>query len=434
MPPAGSRAPSSPTSWPGWAAISGATRPTPSPNPSVRPAPPGGAPGCGWTPAADGRAGFHRYHSAELVTDLRCAQLPVGMLDGLHDCGWPPGAQLHVAVDDDGERHVVQSGPRTGAQVATQVVEGRYEAMQRVNERVWRVPVTAFWQAHREAATGVQRAGGRLGAAEPGHDGVGSLRRRRGFRRGAGRGRRRRRARASPSTRRAAPRVRRGPRWPTWAASRSSPTRCARALSAQTGRADVAVLDPPRSGAGREVIDLLAAADVPRIVHIGCEAASFARDVGLYLGARLHRGGPAGVRLLPADPPRRVRRGADALIELQRYVPCRRLGPGSPNVRLLRKIGRNFAVSARSAQWAPAFTNFVQQLEVRRRRDTGETLRCWCASDALDDDVPRLARPRPAPCGTGPDLTRQRTGGVLSPPAGGQGRNRRARAPVASGR
>jgi tRNA/tmRNA/rRNA uracil-C5-methylase (TrmA/RlmC/RlmD family) len=55
-----------------------------------------------------------------------------------------------------------------------------------------------------------------------------------------------------------------------------------RALTAQRSRADVAVLDPPRGGAGREVIDLLAAAEVPRIVHIGCEAASFARDIGLY--------------------------------------------------------------------------------------------------------------------------------------------------------
>jgi len=57
-----------------------------------------------------------------------------------------------------------------------------------------------------------------------------------------------------------------------------------RALEAQRSGADVAVLDPPRSGAGREVIDLLAAAEVPRIVHIGCEAASFARDIGLYRG------------------------------------------------------------------------------------------------------------------------------------------------------
>jgi len=60
-----------------------------------------------------------------------------------------------------------------------------------------------------------------------------------------------------------------------------------RALTAQragASRADVAVLDPPRAGAGRDVIDLLAAAEVPRVVHIGCEAASFARDIGLYRG------------------------------------------------------------------------------------------------------------------------------------------------------
>jgi tRNA/tmRNA/rRNA uracil-C5-methylase (TrmA/RlmC/RlmD family) len=55
-----------------------------------------------------------------------------------------------------------------------------------------------------------------------------------------------------------------------------------RTLSGQHARAEVAVLDPPRSGAGRDVIDLLAAAAVPRVVHIGCEAASFARDIGLY--------------------------------------------------------------------------------------------------------------------------------------------------------
>ena len=55
-----------------------------------------------------------------------------------------------------------------------------------------------------------------------------------------------------------------------------------RALASQTRGADVAVLDPPRAGAGRDVIDLLAAAEVPRVVHIGCEVASFARDIGLY--------------------------------------------------------------------------------------------------------------------------------------------------------
>src|SRR6202020_2287158 len=32
---------------------------------------------------ADGHAGFHRYHSDELVTDLNCGQLPAEMVDGL---------------------------------------------------------------------------------------------------------------------------------------------------------------------------------------------------------------------------------------------------------------------------------------------------------------------------------------------------------------
>jgi tRNA/tmRNA/rRNA uracil-C5-methylase (TrmA/RlmC/RlmD family) len=49
------------------------------------------------------------------------------------------------------------------------------------------------------------------------------------------------------------------------------------------GKADVAVLDPPRAGAGRDVIGRIAEAGVPRVIHIGCEAAAFARDVGLYL-------------------------------------------------------------------------------------------------------------------------------------------------------
>jgi tRNA/tmRNA/rRNA uracil-C5-methylase (TrmA/RlmC/RlmD family) len=53
-------------------------------------------------------------------------------------------------------------------------------------------------------------------------------------------------------------------------------------IAGQSPAADIAVLDPPRSGAGREVIDLLAGAGVPRVIHIGCEAAAFARDIGLY--------------------------------------------------------------------------------------------------------------------------------------------------------
>lgn len=72
-----------------------------------------------------------------------------------------------------------------------------------------------------------------------------------------------------------------------------------RVLAAQDGGADIAVLDPPRSGAGREVIDLLADAGVRRVVHIGCEAASFARDLGLYRG---HGYGVDAIKVFDAFP------------------------------------------------------------------------------------------------------------------------------------
>ena len=53
-------------------------------------------------------------------------------------------------------------------------------------------------------------------------------------------------------------------------------------LERQSVAADIAVLDPPRAGAGADVIALLAGAGVGAVIHIGCEAAAFARDVGLY--------------------------------------------------------------------------------------------------------------------------------------------------------
>jgi tRNA/tmRNA/rRNA uracil-C5-methylase (TrmA/RlmC/RlmD family) len=233
--------------------------------------------------AQAGHAGFHRYHSSELVTELSCAQVPEGMLAGLDGSKWAPGAQLHVALDDAGTRHVVQSGPRSDRKATTQVIEGSYEATQRVGNRTWSVPVTAFWQAHRDAArtySALVKGWAQLGpgmtawdlyggagvfaatladsVGETGH--VLSVDTSRGSSRAA------RAALADLG----------------WVEVLTESVR--RALGTQRRRADVAVLDPPRTGAGREVIDLLAAADVPRIVHIGCEAASFARDVGLYRG------------------------------------------------------------------------------------------------------------------------------------------------------
>ncbi|MBU3751553.1 MAG: class I SAM-dependent RNA methyltransferase, partial [Mycobacterium sp.] len=96
---------------------------------------------------ADGRAGLHRYHSAALVTDLRCAQLPARLVVGLDGPRWRSGDRLHVVLDDDDRRHVMVTGPDR-----REVVEGARESVQRVGRRVWRIGLTGFWQSHRQAA------------------------------------------------------------------------------------------------------------------------------------------------------------------------------------------------------------------------------------------------------------------------------------------
>jgi tRNA/tmRNA/rRNA uracil-C5-methylase (TrmA/RlmC/RlmD family) len=229
---------------------------------------------------ADGRAGFHRYHSDELVTDLNCGQLPAEMVDGLAEVAWSPGAHLHVVVDDDGQRHVART-VRHGRRNSTDVVEGSYQGVQRAGRHSWQVPVTAFWQAHRDAARTYSDLVGEWARPDPGmtawdlYGGAGVFAAVLGDAVGeSGQV-------VSVDSSRAATRSARATLADLPQVNVITDS-VRRALTAQRAGADVAVLDPPRGGAGREVIDLLAAAQVPRLVHIGCEAASFARDIGLY--------------------------------------------------------------------------------------------------------------------------------------------------------
>ena len=225
---------------------------------------------------ADGRAGFHRYRSDELVTDLHCGQLPGGMTKTLPE-EFRVGDHVHVVLDDDGVRHVVS----TGREHRPYIVEGDYHATQWVHRRRWQIPVTAFWQAHRGAAAFYSALVAEWAAPSAGatawdlYGGAGVFAAALAEAVGeSGRVLTADTSRAASGAARAAladlPQV-------------SVVTDSVRrVLAAQADAADVAVLDPPRAGAGREVVEALSAAGVSRVVHIGCEAASFARDVGLY--------------------------------------------------------------------------------------------------------------------------------------------------------
>lgn len=243
-----------------------------------------------------GRAGLRRRRSRELVTGVTCSQVADGLLHGLGEPGAaPPGGELHVALDADGNRHLLHRAAlergvrgRRRRPRAT-VVEGAATAPMVAGGRRFDVSVDGFWQAHRAAADHyVRRVAdwlpdvpggtawdlyggvGVLAAplAELVDDGTGSGRvlSVEAFPAAAKAGRR---ALADLPVEFVTVRVERG----------------------MGGSADLVVLDPPRTGAGRGVIDAVAAAGPGHVLHIGCDPATFARDAATWrsVGYRLER-------------------------------------------------------------------------------------------------------------------------------------------------
>ena len=256
---------------------------------------------------AAGRAGFHRYRSATIVTELGCPQVVPGAFDGLDTTRWRPGSEIVVAVDGAGERHVVEIAPaavslagrrspgRRGASArraasarprAEKIVVGSGRAHETVSGREWELDATGFWQAHRGAAQAYSDVVAEWAAPSSGsvawdlYGGVG------GFAASIA-------AAVGPDGTVVSVEV--SPRAAADGAKalgdlaqvRFAPGRVERA-SQQLPSPEVVVLDPPRSGAGKDVVSAMVARTPARIVHIGCDPASFARDAGLYIDAGYH--------------------------------------------------------------------------------------------------------------------------------------------------
>ena len=54
--------------------------------------------------------------------------------------------------------------------------------------------------------------------------------------------------------------------------------------SAARLRAATVVLDPPRSGAGREVVDAIASVTPAQVVYVACDPVALARDLAYFGG------------------------------------------------------------------------------------------------------------------------------------------------------
>ncbi|MFC7753088.1 class I SAM-dependent RNA methyltransferase [Tsukamurella soli] len=102
----------------------------------------------------DGRLGWHAARSATVIPSLDCRQLPAALIAGLPARVDASGGlhEVVVALDDAGTRHAVLAvGSKQGGWAAEQVLDGSGIARQHAGGHDYEMPVTAFWQAHRDA-------------------------------------------------------------------------------------------------------------------------------------------------------------------------------------------------------------------------------------------------------------------------------------------
>ncbi|BDV26112.1 RNA methyltransferase [Corynebacterium ulcerans] len=251
-----------------------------------------------------GNAGFRRRNSHDIVAHHRCSQAVPGLLDGIVESEgtavnftFTPGSQIVVVLDDEGKRSVVETRkPSRGqrAESIQKVLEGDGNVAQVIDNAQFTIPATAFWQAHKASAqhyaSTIQRWI-KTTLQELNHEDV-AHRSHIGWDLYGGAG-----AfvpamldalgdnsvvhsvELSPEAAKAGKHALRSAHDAKRVVFHSSLVE--RAVSRLPKPAAV-VLDPPRVGAGRAVIDDVALASPEVVVHIGCDPATFARDMSYW--------------------------------------------------------------------------------------------------------------------------------------------------------
>ena len=245
---------------------------------------PGNEDGTGWRTrvrlqvAEDGRPGPYaaRSHRVIDVTDLPLATAAVQEA--------APLGQFFA-----GEDHIEVIEPSTGG---ARLIVGRQKPMvirERVGDREFRVDDGGFWQVHRAAAetlTSAVQTSIDDALFDPRaknldlYGGVGLLAAAVGDRFGSTT-----RITSVESDSRATEHA--GENLSDWIGARAITARVERWISALAASGDdlhaaTVILDPPRSGAGREVVDALATLQPAQVVYVACDPVALARDVAFF--------------------------------------------------------------------------------------------------------------------------------------------------------
>ena len=225
----------------------------------------------------DGRAGLRGQRSHRVIPIDDCPIASPGTLPDVLEQRWKPGAEVQVTRDGDGDVHVTEWVRNQRPRFAV----GTGTATEHAGGRDWRVDASGFWQVHPAAADALVSVVAEFADAAPGatawdlYGGVGLF--------AAALAEQvgpsglvtvvESSARSVESGRRSLadlPQV------------KFVPGLVEKVLrsSAMDGQwPDAVVLDPPRKGAGRAVVEAVCDKSPRRGVHIACDPAALARDV-----------------------------------------------------------------------------------------------------------------------------------------------------------
>ncbi|WP_157545186.1 class I SAM-dependent RNA methyltransferase [Microtetraspora fusca] len=265
---------------------------------------PGSAGGLGWRTRVqfavdrDGSIGLrrHRSHDVERVDHCAIAHPAVEEV-GVEALTWPGAAAVEVVAASGGDRAVIVT-PKPGRRVSlpdvdaavlidegkrgTRALRGRAAMTERVGDRDFRVTASGFWQVHPGAAATLLDAVldfARPKAGEWALDlycGVGLFAA--GLAEAVG-------PEGAVLGVESDSQAVQDARWnlrdlPQAVTERGKVEEALDRLEIE--RADLVVVDPPRAGLGRSVVDRVATLDALRIVYVSCDPATMSRDIAWF--------------------------------------------------------------------------------------------------------------------------------------------------------